>query len=191
MVFRQEIKIPKDRIAVLIGKKGSVKRALEKLADAKITVDSQEGDVVVGGEDNLRLFNLKNVIKAIGRGFSPHVAKSLFDEAYIFDLVGIQEYTGKSPKKQKRIKGRLIGTKGKTRELIAKLTNTNIVIYGKTIGIIGLVEDVMLAKEAIEYLLSGAPHGNVYRFLERKRIEAKKKGGANYGFGEVDEGYKK
>ena len=60
-----------------------------------------------------------------------------------------------------RIKARLICTK-----VIEKLTNTNLVIYGKTVSIIGRHEDVINAKEAVKYLLEGAPHGNVYNFLE-------------------------
>lgn len=186
MVFRQETKIPKERVAVLIGTKGNVKKSLEKLAKARMTVDSEEGEIVIEGEDSILLYTLKDIIHAIGRGFSPAKARLLFDENYAFDLLEIKDYVGKSPKKMTRIKARLIGTKGKARQIIERLTNTYISVYGKTVGIIGLVEDVKVARDAIEYILGGAPHGNVFFFLERKRAESKKKRFVEeYGFGEV------
>ena len=44
--YRYELKIPKDRIAVLIGKNGEVKREIEELTESRIEIDSKEGDVV-------------------------------------------------------------------------------------------------------------------------------------------------
>ena len=72
-----------------------------------------------------------------------------------------------------RIRGRLIGTKGKCRKNIEKLTETNISIYGKTAGIIGFIENVNIARRAIESLLKGAHHSSVYSWLEKKRREIK------------------
>ncbi len=171
-MFREEIKIPKDRVAVLIGKKGLEKRKLERKAKAKIKV-SREGDVIIEGKDSLLLFDLKLVIKAIGRGFNPEIAENLFREDYALEIVEIKEFSGKSKKKLIRLRGRMIGKKGKARQTIEKLTNTSIVIYGKTVSIIGKIEDVMKAKEAVEYLLSGAPHGHVYGWIERKKRKEK------------------
>lgn len=179
MVFRQEIRISKDRIAVLIGTKGKEKKELEKLAKARITVDSNEGDVILEGEDSVELYILKEVVKAIGRGFSPEEAKLLFDENYMLELLDIKDYIGKSPKKIARLKARLIGTQGKARKIIEELTNTKVVIYGKTVGIIGKVENAQTAREAVEYILDGAPHGHVFKFLERKRAETRNKGFEN------------
>ena len=39
----------------------------------------------------------------------------------------------------------------------------------KTIGIIGLAENVDLARRAIDSILSGSPHANVYKWLEKQR----------------------
>ena len=61
-----------------------------------------------------------------------------------------------------RIRSRLIGTGGKAKRNVERLTNTRITIYGKTISIIGNYEDIDRAREAIGKLMSGSPHGNVY-----------------------------
>jgi ribosomal RNA assembly protein len=164
--MQEEIKIPKERIAVLIGEKGATKRKLQKKIDVKITVSSEDGDVLLESEDSLKVFVGTNVIRAIGRGFNPEVALKLVDENYTFEIVNIHDFSGKSKKQEERIKSRVIGTNGKARRSIEKMTETRISIYGKTVGIIGKLDDVYLAKRALEKLLQGVPHNNVYKWID-------------------------
>ena len=63
--YSYELKIPKDRVAVLIGKNGEIKKQLEEHTKTKIKVDSEEGDVFVMGEDAILLFSVREIIKAI------------------------------------------------------------------------------------------------------------------------------
>ena len=72
-----------------------------------------------------------------------------------------------------RLRSRIIGTGGKARKNVEELTNTNVVIYGKTIGIIGDYEAVRLARRAFESLLSGSRHSTVYSWLEKQRKKNK------------------
>lgn len=171
--YSYQIKIPKDRVAVLIGKKGEVKKELEELTKIKIDVDSKECEVSIIGEDALSLFSVKEIIKAICRGFNPDIAKLLLKQDYAFDLININDFV-RSKNHMIRIKGRVIGSEGKSRKTIEELTDTDICVYGKTIGIIGFSENVALARRAVESLLSGSPHSSVYRWLEKKRREAKR-----------------
>jgi ribosomal RNA assembly protein len=55
------------------------------------------------------------------------------------------------------------------------LTNTFISVYGKTVGIVGRAEDVVVSKKAVESLLLGSPHANVYKLLEKNRRSVKEK----------------
>ncbi len=73
-----------------------------------------------------------------------------------------------------RLKGRVIGSEGKSRRLIEEYTESNISVYGKTIGIIAPIESITIAKQAIHSLLSGSPHSAVYRWLEKKRRDIKR-----------------
>jgi ribosomal RNA assembly protein len=75
----------------------------------------------------------------------------------------------------KRLKGRVIGKEGKTRRIIEELTEADICVYGHTISIVGEIDQVAIAKEAVRMLIRGSLHGTVYRFLHRKRRELKKK----------------
>ena len=169
MQFSYELKIPKDRIAVLIGKSGEIKKMIEEETHAKIFIDSKEGDVHISGDDSLGLFSAREIIKAVGRGFSPEIALHILKSDYSLELLSISDYVGKSKDVAHRLKARVIGSEGKTRRYIEETTETNLSIYGKTIGIIGEAENVMLARRAIESLLAGATHASVYKWLEKKK----------------------
>ncbi len=169
MEFHYEVKVPKERIAVIVGVKGETKRKLEQKLDAKIKIDSEEGDIVITGEDSLKLHAAQNIIKAIGRGFNPKIALELADEGKALELIDIDDYTGDSKSRLVQIRARAIGTGGKTRRLVGELTNTDIVVYGKTVGIIGDYEGVKLARRAFESLLSGSRHTTIYDWLQKER----------------------
>lgn len=173
MEYSHEIKIPKERVAVLIGTKGETKKQIEQLTKTKMQVDSEEGDVVISGEDAINLYATKEIIRAIGRGFNPDVAKMLIKQDYAFELVNIADWAS-TKEELERLRGRVIGEGGRSRKLIEELTETSICVYGKTVGIIGQVEMLPLARRAVESLLSGSRHANVYKWLEKRRKEVKR-----------------
>jgi ribosomal RNA assembly protein len=171
--FQYELKLPRDRIAVLIGKKGQIKKEIEVETATKITVDSDEGDVFIKGSDALKLYAAREVVNAIGRGFNPDIAQLLMKQDYSFEQLKMDDYT-RSKNSQLRLKGRVIGSEGKARRTIEDLTETNICVYGKTIGIIGRTEYASIARRAVESLLSGSQHANVFRWLEKQRSHLKR-----------------
>jgi len=73
-----------------------------------------------------------------------------------------------------RIKGRVIGKDGKSREIMERLSGARLSVYGKTVALLGYPEQIKIARTAVEMLLDGAPHGNVYSFLEKKHQELAK-----------------
>jgi ribosomal RNA assembly protein len=166
-MFQQEIKIPKDRIAVLIGKKGEIRRLLERKLKIKMAINSKTGDVVLSGEDSLSLYVGRNIVHAIGRGFNPDIALLLLNEDFCFEQINLEDYSRGKKERLVILRSRLIGSRGLFRKTIEKLTDCYIVIYGKTVSIIGRVENIFLAKRAIENLLRGSPHGKVYKSVER------------------------
>jgi ribosomal RNA assembly protein len=163
-----ELKIPKERIAVLIGTKGKTKKELEDITESRIDINSKEGDITITGKDAVKLYSTKELIKAVGRGFNPEIAKLLIKQDYAFELIEIMDFA-RTKNDYIRLKGRIIGQEGKARRYIEKMTECNISVYGKTVAIIGEFQKVAIAKKAIETLLRGSPHSKVYRWLERKR----------------------
>jgi len=165
------VKIPSERIGVLIGADGSTKRQIEERSGVTLRIDSESGSVTIDSSDSLSAMRASDVVKAIGRGFSPERALRLLDdETLVFDLIDLSDMTQKDIK---RVKGRIIGKDGRTRELIEELLDVKISVYGKTVGTIGDPVRVQAARKAIEMLIEGAPHGTVYSYLEKKRREWK------------------
>jgi ribosomal RNA assembly protein len=109
------------------------------------------------------------MVKAIGRGFSPERAFRLINDDIYFTLLDIRDFVGKSQKHVRRVRSRIIGTKGRTRELIEELTGVSVSIYGNTVAIIGDSEELASAVSAVEMLLSGSEHSAVYAFLEKRK----------------------
>lgn len=171
--FSYEVKIPKDRVAVLIGKNGQTKKNLEEATKTSLKIDSNEGDIIVMGSDAMGLYATKEIIKAVGRGFNPEIAMKLLSQDYGFEIINLGDYI-KSKNSAYRVKARVIGAEGKARGIIEELTDCNISVYGKTISIIGEIDRVPLARRAIESLLGGSPHANVYRWLEKQKRTLKK-----------------
>jgi ribosomal RNA assembly protein len=159
----KNIKIHDERLAVLIGKKGSVKRQIQRKTKTKISIDEE---VTIEGE-SLDVLNAENVIKAIGRGFSPTTASLLTEEDNTLLMIELP----KSERAAKRIKSRIIGAGGKSRKNLERLTRTHLSVYGKTVSIIGKYSNVALAEGAVNKLIKGISHRFVYEFLEARQSE--------------------
>jgi ribosomal RNA assembly protein len=174
------LRIPKERVGVLIGPEGKIKKSIEEKLLVELQIDSETGGVTAmlaeKAEDPSLLFRVKDVVTAIGRGFSPeHAFRLIRDEEAMLDVIDLRLVFGRSESDIRRVKGRIIGMNGKTRRIIEELTDTSVAIYGHTIGIIGNIEQAQAAREAIQMLINGSLHSVVYRFLHRKRRELKKK----------------
>ena len=165
-------RIPQDRIAVLIGRKGATRSAIEKTSGAKLHIDSKTGDVSVTWEENVdpvMRMKFPDVIKAIGRGMNPDRAIQLLEDEQHLILHDIREYVGKNANQQRRIRSRIIGRNGRIRELIEEHSGAEMVIYGSTIVIIGDEDALPLASQAVTRLLQGAEHSSVLKHLETER----------------------
>src|SRR4030042_722848 len=172
--YSYTLRIPRDRVAALIGVKGRDKKELEDSSSARISVDSEEGDVTIAGRDAVKLYALKEIILAIARGFSPDTAKLLLKPDYMLEIINLKDYGLDNRNKLMRVKARVIGTEGKARRVIEELTGASLCIYGKTISIIGECTQVPNAKRAIELLIKGSMHSTVYKWLEDQRGEGRR-----------------
>jgi len=174
------LRIPKERVGALIGPEGKTKKSIEEKLSVELQIESEDGGITITmnekAEDPSLLFRAKDVITAIGRGFSPeHAFRLIRNEEAILDVIDLRTIFGRSESDIKRVKGRIIGMEGKTREIIEELTDTDVAVYGHTVSIIGNIEEAQAAREAIQMLIDGSMHSAVYRFLHKKRRELKKK----------------
>lgn len=170
MSFQHSVKIPRERIGALIGKRGKVKKQIEERCGVNIEIDSETGDALITGSkpaEHMEAFRAVEVITAISRGFSPDRAYHLFeDEDIMFQQLDLHDYAGKSPSTLERIRGRIIGEGGKARRMIEELTGAYVSIYGHTVAFIGNYREVKLATDAIAMLAKGSMHKTVYAMLQ-------------------------
>lgn len=172
----QSVKIPRDRVGVLIGKGGETKDAIEARTGVRLTIDSEEGDVEIDhsrAPDPGMALAVQDVVVAIGRGFSAEKALLLLDVDIFLEVMDIRDYVGKKANHVARMRARVIGTKGKTRRIFEELAGVHLSVQGNTVAIIGDLLQIDVAKRGLDMLLSGSEHAAVYKFLEGRRPEIK------------------
>ena len=158
------ISIPEERMELLKTDK-TWKIKFRKLSDVKTSLDT---DVKLESSDPISLKRAKEVFIAFGRGFEFDNALNMLDEDFLLEIIEIKYFT-KSENRMKILKGRVIGTGGKIKKLIERISATKIAVYGKTICIIGKWNDVKLAAKAIEMLLLGSKHSSVMRYIKENK----------------------
>lgn len=162
------LRVPEDRIGVLIGSKGLVKKKIERLTLTKLEVDSEEGEVGIEGKDGEKVLTASNIVKAIGRGFSPEKAFLLLKDDYALEVIKLKEVIGKKASDLTAKKSRVIGRHGSIRGKIERETKCLVSVYGNTIAIIGKMGQMEKAKKAIEMILEGAEISTMENFLEEE-----------------------
>ena len=164
--FQHLIKIPDDRIGVLIGKKGQVKHEIEDKCKVQIEIDSQNGDAIVSSATaempEMQQFRRRDNF-GHSRGFSPQRAYRLLDdEELMLQIIDLKEYTGKSSNAMDRIKGRIIGQGGKARKTIEELSGAYVSVSGHSVALIGKYEEVRLANDAVTMILKVSTQNSLY-----------------------------
>jgi len=171
-VTRLYEKLPLDRIGVLLGREGSVRKEIEEKTKTLITVDTQTGSVIIEpaspSTNALELIKAQNIVRAIGYGFSPERAFRLLEDDQVLEVLDVRQYVGDKPNHVKRVLGRIIGEEGKARRILEEYTGTYISIYDHYVAIIGDYETANIAKKAIEMLIQGRMHATVYKYIDRE-----------------------
>ncbi len=165
------MRIPRDRIGVLVGPDGATRTRLEERSGCGLEVgsDGMVHVVVPEGGDQLKGLQLRSVVQAVGRGFHPEAAEALLSSEQYLEICDIRAASGRSKKRTAQLRGRVIGRHGKTRHLIEEQTGAEMVIRGHTVALLGELESVEAARVAVDMLLGGAEHASVYRYLEGHR----------------------
>ena len=172
MLTREIVRVPADRVGVIVGKNGRVRKRIEQLTNTQLDISSDGVVTITSGsqsDDPVLIWKARDMVRAIGRGFSPRRALDLIDEDARLIVISLRDQVGNSANQMKRVAGRIIGEHGRTRRVIEQITDTKVSIYGKTVSIIGVDPGLDHAQRAIMMLIEGAPHSAVYSHLERMR----------------------
>ena len=167
---KHSINIPEDRLGVIIGQKGSMKKELEREGHVKLKIDSKKSTVEIDETEkteSIDVYRTQLVLEAISYGFNPKVAEKLFNDDYYFVVIDLRDYSD-NDKELERHKARIIGTEGKSKKKLEKLSTCNFVVYKDYVGIIGTAEAIQVGERAITMFLRGSQHSAVFEFLEKE-----------------------
>jgi ribosomal RNA assembly protein len=183
-------RIPEDRVGVLIGPGGRTRRDIARRTGAEVAIDAAEGEVRLMGPDTDpgAVLRARDIVLAIGRGFSPERAMRLLKENTFLGILDIKFTTGHHEKAAlRRIRARVIGTRGRARSRIEDLSGCSMSVYGSTVALIGDEDQLDRATRAVELLLKGSEHSTVFHLLARlRRNAAVEQASAPLDFGEED-----
>ncbi|MFH1521577.1 MAG: hypothetical protein ABIF18_01330 [archaeon] len=167
---------------VLVANMRKVKKAVPAIENkVKVKIGFGKGSVSIKGTE-LNEYLVEQVIRAVDFGFYVDDALLLINEDFVLEFIEVKEHTRR--KNLRDVRARLIGTGGKARKTIENLTGSEIVIHGNTVGVIVDSKHLDAVVQAIESLIQGAKHGNVFAYLEKQNISRRK-------FDEDDLGLKK
>ncbi len=142
------------------------KARLEKALAVSLKISGNEV-IIESKKDSIAEYLTTEVIDALSLGFDIDFALQLKDEDFILKKIDIK--TRAKGSRVHVVIGRIIGKQGKTKHVLEKLTECNIVISDHIVGIIGRADNVDVVSHAIQSLIRGAPQSKVYSYLERSK----------------------
>ncbi len=146
---------------------GKIRQEREKLEkELKIKISNKGSLLFVDGKPENEYLAIQ-VIEAMILGFPTTKALLLTQEGFILEKICIRNTT---PRRDlKRIRGRIIGTKGKTKRTIESLGDCFIAVHENTVGIIGFADEIRTTITALEALIRGKKQAKTYSYLEKAR----------------------
>jgi KH domain-containing protein len=151
-----------------------IKKAVPAIENkVKVKIGFGKGVLILKGSE-LNEYLVEQIVRAIDFGFCVDDALLLANEDFVLEFIDVKEHTRR--KNLRDVRSRIIGTEGKARKTIEKLTGAEIVINANTIGVIVDSEHLDAVIQGIESLINGAKHGNVFAGLERQNVSKRRFG---------------
>ena len=152
-------------ISVLKIKK--IKKAVPKI-EKKIKVHFTFSNNKISFKGNeLNEFLTEEVIRALEFGFDIEDALLLLEDGYNLKFVNIKEHQKR--RNLKDLRSRIIGRKGKAIKTIENLTEFKMVVNENEVGLIVHEDSAEMTLQALESLIQGSKHGNIYSYLEKQK----------------------
>ena len=138
---------------------------IKKKIDIKISVKDDRVDI---SGDELNGFLVVKILRAVDFGFDIEDALLLLNEDFHLEFINIKDFTRR--RNLEDVRGRVIGARGKAKKTIEDLTGGHIVIHNNRVGIIVNTEHLESIVQAIQNLIHGAKHSNVFAYLEKQNV---------------------
>jgi len=146
-----------------------VKKAVPKIEErSSVKFSFFKGGVVLKGKEYDE-YIVDMIVRAIDFGFDYDDATLLFDPNFTLKFLDIKSLTRR--KNLKDVRARVIGTGGKAMHTIENLSGGVVALQDNTFGLIVDADHLDSAVQAIESLVRGAKHGNVFAYLEKQNVK--------------------
>ena len=136
--------------------------------ELKVKVSIKEKEIHIDGKPEDEYYAEK-IVDAINLGFPIEEAFLLKEDEFVLEILNIKDYTKR--KDLGMIKARIIGTKGKTLRVLSELTKCYFQVKDSQVGIIGDVDNIKNAGEAVVSIIKGSKHSKVYNRIEKHKPE--------------------
>lgn len=132
----------------------------------KVKIEIKGKNLIIKGEE-INEYLACSILEALELGFPLNEALLLLDQNFILEKIEIKNLTKR--RNLSEIRARIIGTKGKTKQLIEELSDCFIVLHENTIAIIGEADKIKNCIQALIKIIQGSKQSSVYAYLERQR----------------------
>lgn len=152
--------------SILVQHMTKIKKSVPRIED-RIKINFTFGKDRVNVEGNeLNEFLTEQIVRAIDFGFFVDDALLLQNEDFVLEFINVKEHTRRNNLKD--VRARVIGTDGKALKTIENLTGSILVMQENEVGVIANSQNSALTIQAIQSLIQGAKHGNVFAYLEKQ-----------------------
>lgn len=110
-------------------------------------------------------FSASHVLEAMVFGFSAKKSLMLLEPDIELKIIKIKDNTRR--KDLEDVRSRIIGKEGKTKHTIENVSGCFLELNGNEVGILGPVEAMDSAVQALKNIIKGSKQANVYSYLER------------------------
>ncbi|MEM4152658.1 MAG: KH domain-containing protein [Candidatus Pacearchaeota archaeon] len=151
--------------------KNKIKK-LESRLKVEININ-EKGTIIIFNKkkDSFAEYVASKVLEAIALGFDLNTAMQLCNTDFTLAKINAKDLVRSS--RVNLAVGRVIGKKGRTKELIGELSGCKLVVSNRTISIIGRTDNVETARQAIISLIKGSKQSNIYNYLEKNKRRLK------------------
>jgi ribosomal RNA assembly protein len=170
---------PFDNKEQFLNEFNKIKNDIETRLKVKLDIDKNNSLIIIEPISNetspADMIKAKDIIQAIGIGFSKEDILDLLDENSVLLVTDIKSKVGDSANHIMRVMGRIIGEDGRAKKTIEEITGTIIHVGNNLVGIIGDYDRAIIAQHGIDLLIEGKMHSTVYKRLESMMREVRKR----------------
>lgn len=138
----------------------------------EIKRSGESAGIIIKGGSPIHEYIVSEILEAIASGFDLETALLLRDEEFIFKKINLKTYAHGS--RLEVVKGRIVGKEGRVKQVIQDLSECFICLADNNASIIGKAENAELASRALEAIIRGSKHANIFKLLEKSRARLKK-----------------